>query len=212
MPTRLLLSNAVIISALGLAASLAADDYQAVPNWLSPAEGMETIGPAHGDVAVSSTGDVYVSVGGPRGGIQVFDNSGKYLRNVPDAPNDFHGFVIRETGGEEFIYGARLAGQSILKMTLDGKVVLQIDAGMIPDDFKRKLRNDKIGVRLTCVDVLPDGRIVAVDGYSSDYIHIFAANGKYERSFGGKAEPYGFKTCHKLCVDTPLRPAAHSLL
>ena len=185
----------------------AAGEYQAVADWLKPAEGMETIGNAHGDVAVSSAGEVYVSVlGAPRGGIQVFSADGEYLRNVPDAPNDFHGFVIREDPNGEFIYGARLFGQSILKMQLDGKVVLQIDGGMIPDDFKRPNREGKLQLLLTGVDVLPDGRIVAVDGYSSDFIHIFSPDGKYEKSLGGKAEPYNFKTLHKLCIDTRFDP------
>jgi hypothetical protein len=180
--------------------------YEAVADWLQPAEGMETIGPAHGDVAVASNGEVYVSVGGPRGGLQVFSPEGKYLRNVPDAPADFHGFVIRQDEEGEFIYGARLSGKSILKMKLDGTIVLQIPGDMIPDEFKRPARRQPLALLLTAVDVLPDGRIVAVDGYSSDFIHIFSANGKYETTFGGKDEPYGFKTCHKLCIDTRFDP------
>jgi hypothetical protein len=56
------------------------------------------------------------------------------------------------------------------------------------------------------VDVAPDGRIFVVDGYSSDYIHIFDKAGKYEKSFGGKKEPYGFKTCHKIAIDTRFDP------
>lgn len=183
-----------------------ADDYVAVADWLKPADGMDTIGNAHGDVAVSEAGEVYVSVGGPRGGVQVFAPDGNYLRNVPNAPADFHGFVIRTTDDGEFLYGARLGGQSILKMQLDGKIVLQIDGDMIPDDFKRKGRNGELGLRLTAVDVLPDGRIAAVDGYSSDFIHFFSPNGKYQSTIGGKAEPYGFKTCHKLCIDTRFDP------
>lgn len=184
----------------------AAGEYHAAADWLKPAAGMETIGDAHGDVAVSASGEVYVSVQGPQGGVQVFGADGTYLRNVPNAPGDFHGFVIRQQPDGEFLYAARLNGQSILKMQLDGKIVLQIDADMIPDEFKRPLRNGQKGLRLTAVDVLPDGRIVAVDGYSSDFIHIFAPNGKYESTIGGKDEPTGFKTCHKLCIDTRFDP------
>src|SRR5687768_11213021 len=90
------------IAVLAIQSFVAADPpkYTAVEGWLKPAPGLESIGPSHGDIAVSSTGDVYVSVeGGPKPGIQVFDSTGKYLRNVADAPNDFHGFVIR--GGKD---------------------------------------------------------------------------------------------------------------
>ena len=182
-------------------------DYKAVDEWLKPADGQATIGPAHGDIAVSQNGDVYVSIlSGPHGGIQVFDSSGNYLRNVPDAPNDFHGFVIHKEAEGEFIYGARLSGQTVLKMQLDGKIVLQIEGSSIPDGFVRQQKGQPV-LRLTSVDVAPDGRIFVVDGYSSDYIHIFNPDGSYAGSFGGKAAPFGFKTCHKIAIDTRYEPA-----
>jgi hypothetical protein len=135
----------------------------------------------------------------------VYDARGKYLRNVPDAPNDFHGFVIHQEPAGEFIYGARLSGQTILKLGLDGKVALAIDGKVIPDEFVNQT-NGQRALRLTAVDVAPDGRIFAVDGYSSDYIHIFDAAGKYLKSIGGKAAPYGFKTNHKIAIDTRFDP------
>lgn len=186
---------------LACASLLIAADIQ-----YSPIDELKTLGPAHGDVAVSSNGEIYVSIlSGPRAGIQVYSPEGKYLRNVPNAPNDFHGFVIHREGAGEFIYGARLSGQSVLKLQLDGKVVLTIEGSAIPDELKRK-RGDKPILRLTGVDVAPDGRIFAVDGYSTDRIHIFDAQGKYQSTIGGKAEPFGFKTNHKICIDTRFDP------
>jgi DNA-binding beta-propeller fold protein YncE len=113
--------------------------------------------------------------------------------------------IHREPAGE-FIYGARLFGGSILKMQLDGKIVLEIPRSMIPDELVRKNDKGQPVLLLTAVDVTPDGRIVAVDGYSSDYIHVFDANGKHLNSFGGKKEPYNFKTCHKIAIDTRFSP------
>ena len=45
------------------------------------------------------------------------------------------------------------------------------------------------------------------DGYASDVIHRFDPAGKYLTSFGGKKEPYGFSTLHKLALDTRFTPA-----
>lgn len=202
------LRNSVALSLLMFAPAMAdaeGPQFTVVPGWLKPAPGMETIGQAHGDVAVASNGDVYVSVGGARGGLQVFNADGQYLRNVPNAPSDFHGFVIHREPAGEFIYGARLAGQSILKMQLDGRIVLSIAGSTIPPELVR-MRDGKPNLRLTHVDVAPDGKIFAVDGYSSDLIHIFDSNGKYLDSFGGKAAPFGFKTCHKMAIDTRFDP------
>src|SRR3712207_169003 len=58
----------LIVWSFFMVASYAAEaDYRPVEGWLKPAAEMETIGPAHGDVAVSASGDVYVSIlSGPR--------------------------------------------------------------------------------------------------------------------------------------------------
>lgn len=177
----------------------------------------------HGDVAVAANGDVYVSTMDPDAGVQVFSPEGKFLRNVPGAPNDFHGFVIRKDKDGEFIYGPRLNAQTIVKMTLDGKVVLEIPASAIPDQFKNVVppntkknasgeipKNPDEGKRIlkmTGMDVAPNGDLYVTDGYSSDYVHRFDRNGKYLTSFGGKKEPYGFKTLHKIAIDTRFTPA-----
>lgn len=177
----------------------------------------------HGDVAVASNGDIYVSTMDPKAGVQVFSPEGKLLRNVPGAPNDFHGFVIRKDPTGEYIYGPRLTEQTIVKLTLDGKVVLQIPASAIPDKFKRAVpantKKDAKGViaknpdegkrmlRMTGLDVAPNGDIYVTDGYATDFIHRFDRHGKYLSSFGGKEAPYNFKTLHKIAIDTRFSPA-----
>jgi hypothetical protein len=186
----------------------AAVEYKAVPEWLKLSEGREKVGDMHGDVAVSSRGEVYVSVQDPQAGLQVYAPDGRFLRNVPDAPSDFHGFVIRKQPDGEFIFGARLRGQAIVKMTLDGKVVMTIPASAIPDEFKaRNARSGQLALLLTGMDVAPNGDLYVTDGYASDYIHRFDRTGKYLKSFGGKKEPYNFSTLHKLAVDTRFQPA-----
>src|ERR1051325_2634358 len=110
-----LATTSLLVTAAGL-------EYKPAPEWLKLPEGREKLGDMHGDVAVSSNGEVYVSVQDPQAGLQVYGPDGRFLRNVPDAPPDFHGFVIRRQADGEFIYGTRLRGQTIVKMTLDGKV------------------------------------------------------------------------------------------
>ena len=166
------------------------------------------MGNQHGDVAVSSKGEVYVSVQDPQAGLQVYAPDGRFLRNVPNAPPDFHGFVIRRQADGEFIFGVRLREQTIVKMTLDGQVVMTIPASAIPDEFKvRNARSNQLALALTGMDVAPNGDLYVTDGYASDYIHRFDRTGKYLKSFGGKKEPYNFSTLHKLAIDTRFQPA-----
>ncbi len=176
-------------------------EYSLVKFWASMPTGEKQIGSMHGDIAVSSKNEVYVSVqGGPKAGVQVYDNKGDYLRNVPGAPNDFHGFVIRKTESGEHLYGPRLGGQNILKLALDGKVVLDIKPDAVPAKFKRNGR-----MRLTGMDVAPNGDLFVVDGYSTDFIHHFDKAGKYIKSIGGR-ELLGSQTLHKICIDTRYDP------
>jgi len=195
----------LLLTTLFLAASqifAGAPKYTAQDNWLQLPEGRANLGNMHGDIGASSKGYIYVSVGDANAGLQVYGNDGKWIRNVKGAPSDLHGFVIRQTKEGEFIYAVRVNGQEILKMTLEGDVKLKIEAKSIPDDLKRGGK-----LRLTGVDIDKDGNIYAADGYSSDYCHKFDKNGKYLKSFGGKAAPYSFRTMHKLVIDNRFSPA-----
>jgi hypothetical protein len=214
-----------------LAALAAPAATQIVPDWLTLPDGRTQIGSMHGDVAVSAAGEIYVSVEGsvtqrfailgPNPGLQVYAADGRFLRNVERAPSDLHGFVIHREAGGEFIYGVRLAGgpaqadqtrghldeQVVVKMALDGTVVMAVPASRIPDGFKNKANDGRPFMRLTGIAVAPNGDIYATDGYASDYVHRLDSAGRYLSSFGGKQPPYGFRTLHKLAVDTRFTPA-----
>jgi DNA-binding beta-propeller fold protein YncE len=190
-----------------MACAAAAQTFAPVDGWLELPDTRETLGNMHGDVAVSAAGDVYVSVQDPEAGVQVFAPDGHFLRVLPNAPSDFHGFVIRDRGDGEHLYGATMRGQTILKLTLDGEIVLEIPAAAIPAEYKTENRFiEGIGVLLTGLDVAPNGDLYVADGYSSDFIHRFDAAGRYVESFGGKGAPYGFDTLHKLAIDERFDP------
>jgi len=200
MAIRLFAGVFVCVSAL-------AQDYEPVADWLKLPEGRETLGPMHGDIAVSSAGEVYVSVETEGAGVQVFAPDGRFLRALPKAPPDLHGFVIRETADGEHLYGVRLRGQSFLKMTLDGEIVFEISRDAIAREHWVENRfSDELGVLLSGMDVAPNGDLYVTDGYSSDLIHRFDSDGHYLATFGGKAAPYGFNILHKIAMDTRFDP------
>ena len=198
---------ATVAFVLLLTTARAANTYSVVADWLKLPEGHMQLGNQHGDIAVSSAGEVYVSVQDPAAGLQVFSPEGTFLRNVNGAPRDFHGFVIHKEADGEFLYGATLRGQTVVKMRLDGTIVMTIGTSAIPDQYKiRNARSNLLSLLLTGLDVAPNGDIYVTDGYASDYIHRFDKTGKYIASFGGKQPPYSFNTLHKLAIDTRFRP------
>src|SRR5689334_5218664 len=95
-----LLTLLALIALLGRA--LAAE-YKETHDWVRLPDINGKATNQHGDVAVSSKGEVYVSTMDPNAGLQVFSQQGKLLRNVPGAPNDLHGFVIHQDRDGEFI-------------------------------------------------------------------------------------------------------------
>jgi len=190
-----------------LCAGAFAQEYVPVADWLELPEGRETLGGMHGDIAVSRSGEVYVSVETERMGVQVFAPDGRYLRSLGNAPADLHGFVIRDAGDGEHVYGVSLRGQFFVKMTLGGEIVLKVGRDAIPREYWVENRfSSELGVLLSGMDVAPNGDLYVTDGYSSDFVHRFDRNGNYLETFGGKAEPYGFNTLHKLAIDTRFDP------
>ncbi len=112
--------------------------YEFAPNFLTPPPGMEQIGNGHGEIAVDSAGNIYVSVEGQKeGGLQVYSPQGKYLRHIASAPGSLHGFVVRKDDGGEFIFAAVLSQEKVLKMKLDGTVVMEIPASAFPAEQAR---------------------------------------------------------------------------
>ena len=199
--------TSIAIACVLFVGTAAAADFEIVPDWLKLPEGRTSIGNMHGDVAVSAAGDVYLSVQDPEAGVQVYAPDGTFLHNLPNAPSDFHGFVIRQRPDGEFLFGTTLRGQTIVKMSLDGEVLMTIPASAIPDRFKvRNARSGQLGLLLTGLDVAPNGDLYVSDGYASDYIHRFDSDGNYLASFGGKEAPYNFSTLHKIAIDTRFDP------
>lgn len=193
--------------------SLIAHEYQIHADWLKPPTGLTHIGNSHGEIDIAANGEVYVSVMGEKGGIQIYSAEGEYLRNLANAPKDIHGFeIISDQAGTEFIYGAEMNGKRIFKLTLSGERVLDIDAlATIPKKYHRQSKAKKNGwvppaLRLTAVTVAHNGDIYVVDGYGLDYIHQFTASGQYKTTFAGQAAPWNFKNCHKITIDPRFTP------
>jgi len=209
MPTPRLIRASFICTAVVCAVTTAAAaGYSTVSDWLKLPAGRPQLGNMHGDIAVSAKGEVFVSVQDPAAGLQVYAPDGTFIRNVNGAPSDFHGFVIKQQPEGEFLYGATLRGQTVVKMKLDGTILMTIGSSAIPDEFKvRNARSNELQLLLTGLDVAPNGDIYVADGYASDFIHRFDKTGKYLTSFGGKKAPYNFNTLHNLAIDTRFQPA-----
>ena len=169
--------------------------FESVAGWAKIPAG-KTYGPTHGGVAVAKSGEIYTATDGPEG-IAVFAPDGTLARTVGKEFSGCHSLLLREEGGEEFLYAAHLRGHQVVKLRLDGTAVWTIAAPMeskayeSPDQFQP-----------TSVAVAADGRIFVADGYGTSLIHVFDAERKWTKSFAGKGTEDGkVQTCHGLAID-----------
>jgi hypothetical protein len=102
-------------------------------------------------------------------------------------------------------------GATDLTLTVDGKPRVipnaQIAAkgnGLAIDE---KASEKRTALKITNADAAPNGDIYVVDGYGSDWIFVFDAQGKFKNKFGGRGEPFKLANCHKVHVDTRYSPA-----
>ncbi|WP_395744855.1 6-bladed beta-propeller [Prosthecobacter sp.] len=195
------MSNRILslLSVMALAGSAAAADvaYEFAPNFITAPTGKENIGNCHGEIAVDSAGNVYVSVQDANAGIQVYGKDGKFIKTLP-LPPSLHGFVIRKDEGKEYIFAAVLGENRFIKCDLDGKVVLEIPKTAFPAD--------KGALKLTNCDVASNGDIYIVDGYGKSWIFVFDRAGKFKTVFGGPEAPWNFKNTHKIFIDHRYTP------
>ena len=168
--------------------------FETVPNWGALPDN-KNVGPTHGGVAVSKDGHVFVSTEAAHG-IVVFKKNGSFVKTMAPDCAAVHSLTIVEENGREFLYGAHLGKQRVVKLDLDGKVVLEI-----PNANTGEISGGLKGV--TGVAVGPEGSIYAACGYGSNLIHKFDATGKLVKSAGGRGKPSEnkFQTCHGISLD-----------
>ena len=128
----------------------------------------------------------------------VFDPEGKFVKSWgPSFQGTAHGLHLRREGAEEFFYLTNNKAGTVVKTTLDGKVLWTAgwpeESGVYEKAGAYKPTNVAFG---------PDGRIYVADGYGKSYIHIYTPEGKYQKTFGGAdKEPGKFLCPHGLRVD-----------
>jgi hypothetical protein len=198
MRSILLLAVALTL-ALSSQAGVEAVEYTFVPNFITPPPGKATIGAGHGEIRVDSLGNIYVSVDGIKeGGLQKYSPTGTFIGYVPNTPSSLHGFVINQEDGQDVIYAAVLNESRVLKLKTDGTILLEIPKTAFPAD--------KPGLKLTSVDVAPNGDIYVVDGYGKSWIFVFDKTGAFKTVFGGPGEPWKFANTHKIFMDKRFDP------
>jgi hypothetical protein len=175
--------------------------YEWIENWARTLdnESSRTNGRTHG-VVVSETGLVIVfHQANPA--VLVFDSDGKLQDAWGDRFQGAHGLTLtKETDGEYLWLTDQTSGE-VVKMTLDGQAVMNIDRPNLP-----VYENGTYAPTWVAVNEERhggNGDIWVTDGYGQNYIHRYDKTGRYLASINGEEGAAGaFKCPHGIWVDT----------
>ncbi len=168
--------------------------YRWVSNWLK-IEG--ELGNTHGDVVVDGAGRIFFNTDTKRAIIAVHPDGSPAASFGEEFERGLHGMTIAKDGDREVLFISHLELHQVVKMTLDGQVLMRI---LPPMDSGVYDREDQF--RPTGIAAAPNGDLYVADGYGLGYVHRFKADGTRVATFGGPGnEPGKFRTPHGLCVD-----------
>ena len=145
-----------------------------------------------------------------RNNVVIYDRAGKLLGTWGHDFPGAHGMTLVNENGEEFLFLTDYARHQVFKTTLDGRVLLTLDA---PFESGRFVHADQY--KPTHVIPAPDGSFYVLDGYGTSLVLHYDAQGQTVASFRRPGQDAGEHQRGARRCRRPPRPrpahAAHHL-
>lgn len=171
--------------------------YTWVRDWGRLADGKE-LGSTHGCLVVDPDGNILANTDTEHAVI-AFAPDGRVLAAFgKEFHGGLHGMCLRVEDGEVVLYLAHTRRHEVVKTTRQGKVLWTLGWPESSGIYEQEAQ-----FKPTAVAVGPDGRIFVADGYGRSWVHLYDAERRYVRSFGGPGNgPGRMNTPHGLWLDT----------
>jgi len=129
--------------------------------------------------------------------IIVYNKKGQLLETWGTGFPGAHGLTVQHNGKEDFLFITDTVKHQVYKTTMDGKIILTIDA---PADIAAYKKKEAFVPTETAV--LENGEFYIADGYGAQHILHYDAEGRLKNSFGGKGDGEAhFDNAHGICID-----------
>ncbi len=130
--------------------------------------------------------------------VLIYDTNGQLLDSWGHDFPGAHGLTLHDENGVQFLYITDIVRHQVYKTTMDGKVLLTIDAPLDAGIYKE---TKEFVPTETAIDA--NGDIFIADGYGAQYILHYDKTGKLIGFFGGRGEgDTHFDNAHGICWDT----------
>ncbi|MGN6492756.1 MAG: 6-bladed beta-propeller [Agriterribacter sp.] len=129
--------------------------------------------------------------------ILIYNKKGKLLQSWGHEFPGAHGLSLQRAGGEEYLFITDNNRHQVYKTDLNGKILLTIDYPKETGVYQKA--EAFIPTETTILD---NGDFYIADGYGSQYVIHYDANGKIKNFFGGKGETTAhLDNAHGITVD-----------
>jgi hypothetical protein len=130
--------------------------------------------------------------------VLIYNTRGKLLKTWGHDFPGGHGLTLHNENGTEYLYITDTAKHQVYKTTMDGTILLTIDAPMDANGIYKK--QEEFVPTETVVD--ENGDIFIADGYGAQYILQYDSTGKLKNYFGGRGDgDMHLDNAHGICFD-----------
>jgi sugar lactone lactonase YvrE len=149
------------------------------------------------EMVQDSKGRILLLTNETKNNVIIYNKSGSYIDSWGTDFPGAHGLTIQNAGKQDFLFITDTSKHQVYKTTIDGKVLLTIDA---PADIPAYQKKEAFVPTETAV--LENGEFYIADGYGAQHILHYDEKGVLKNSFGGKGEGDEFlDNAHGICVD-----------
>ncbi len=163
-------------------------------------------------MAEGKDGLIYLVTDHPKAAFLVFEKDGTFVRSFGEGLQGGHGIELLEHGDEELIihvdcgwhfkaegWSATRPGGGVTILRKDGTIVRKLPS---PQSLGIKL-NDDVPFSPCDAAIAPNGNILVVDGYASNFVFEYTPEGEYVKHWGGPAagKPEHLSNAHGISTD-----------
>jgi len=149
------------------------------------------------EMVLDSKGRLIMITDETKNNIIIYDKSGKLIKTWGHEYKSGHGLSLFNEGGEDVLFITDPNTGTVVKTTVDGKVLMELPNPKEIGAYEKKNR-----YKPTETAVAPNGDIYVADGYGSDWILQFNKDGEFIRKFGGKGhEDEKLSNAHGVAID-----------